>query len=129
MTTAMRLEGEAMIETREVLNTVPMLRSLPPELRNLAEDHFTLASFSFGDQVITGGEEADAFYVIASGRAQVVKRSQNGDEVVLNSLRAGDSFGEVALLESGRRSATVRAVGELDVFRLERQVFQALIKE
>src|SRR5439155_19818257 len=69
ITNGMSREGGTMAAAREALNTVPMFRLLPPELRNLAEDRFTLASFSFGDQVITEGEEADAFFVIASGRA------------------------------------------------------------
>lgn len=114
-------------DTREFLINLPMFRSLPPELKRLAADSFTPESFAFGSPVVTEDEEADAFYVIASGRAQAVKRGQNGDEIVLNRLRAGDSFGEMALIQSGRRSATVRAVGDLEVFRLDRQVFQALI--
>lgn len=111
----------------DILYDLPMFRSLPPELKKLVVGSFASASFSFGSHVVTEGEEADAFYVIASGRAQAVKRGQNGDEVTLNTLRAGDSFGEMALIEKARRSATVRAVGELEVFKLDRQVFQSLI--
>jgi len=111
----------------DILYDLPMFRSLPQELKKLAVGSFTPESFSFGSQVVNEGEEADAFYVIASGRAQAVKRGLNGDEIVLNSLRAGDSFGEMALIEKARRSATVRAVGELEVFKLDRQVFQSLI--
>jgi ATP-binding cassette subfamily B protein len=114
-------------DNRELLNNLPMFSSLPPELKNLVVGSFASAEFSFGRHVVAEGEEADAFYVIAAGRAQAVKRGQNGDEIVLNSLRPGDSFGEMALIEKAKRSATVRAVGELEVFKLDRQVFQSLV--
>ena len=86
-------------DNRELLNNLPMFRSLPPQLRTLVVGSFASATFSFGSHVVAEGEEADAFYVIAEGRAQAVKRGQNGEEIVLNSLRAGDSFGEMALIE------------------------------
>ena len=112
---------------RELLNNLLMFRSLPAELRELAVDSFTPVPFSFGSNVVTEGEEADAFYVIASGQAQVIKRGQNGDEIVLNTMRAGDGFGELALIEKTRRSATVRALGPLEVLKLDSQVFQSLV--
>src|SRR5262245_33181221 len=120
--------GNMADSTRESLHNLPMFRSLPPELKKLVAGSFTSATFTFGSHVVTEGEEADAFYVIASGHAQAVKRGQNGDQIVLNSLRAGDSFGEMALIERAKRGATVRAVEELEVFKLDRQAFQSLIQ-
>jgi CRP-like cAMP-binding protein len=114
-------------DPREFLINLPMFRSLPPQLKQVAADSFIPESFAFGSDVVVEGDEADAFYVIASGSAQAVKRGQDGEEVVLNRLLAGDSFGEMALIQHGRRSATVRAIGGLDVFKLERGAFQTLL--
>jgi len=63
--------------------------------------------FLFGSVIVREGEEADAFYVLASGTARVVKQSEDGDEVALNLLRTGDSFGEIA--SSYTRRATEQA--------------------
>ena len=71
---------------------------------------------------------ADAFYVLASGEARVVKRREDGEEVTVNSLSAGEAFGEIALLERSTRSSTVRATGDVEVLRLDRAVFDALVK-
>ncbi len=111
----------------EALANLLMFRSLPADLKQLAVDCFVPASFTFGSDVVTEGDEATAFYVIVAGRAQVLKQGQNGDEIVLNVLHPGDSFGKKALIESARRSATVRAISDLEVFKLDRQVFQKLI--
>ncbi len=115
-------------DAQDVLANLPMFQSLPPELFQLVENSFAPVSYAFGSHIVTEGEDADAFYVIAAGRAQVLKNAQNGDEIELNNLRAGDSFGEIALLAQARRTATVKAVTELEVLKLDRRIFQALVK-
>lgn len=116
------------ISSRETLADLPIFRSLPADLRQLAVGSFVPVSFTFGSNIITEGDEADAYYVIAAGRAQVLKAGRNGDEIALNILRAGDSFGEMALLERGARTATVRALGDLEAFKLDRDVFLSLVQ-
>jgi ABC-type bacteriocin/lantibiotic exporter with double-glycine peptidase domain/CRP-like cAMP-binding protein len=67
--------------------------------------------------------------VIESGTARVIKTGDNGEEVPLNVLRSGDVFGERALLDPERhRTATVRASSRLEVLRLDRAVFEALVR-
>ncbi|HZO33231.1 MAG TPA: cyclic nucleotide-binding domain-containing protein, partial [Chloroflexota bacterium] len=71
------------------------------------------------------GELADAFYVIVRGTVEVV-REEDGQETALARLGAGDSFGEVGLLQHRRRTATVRAVEPVDVIALGRSDFDLL---
>src|SRR5437588_4433653 len=83
--------------------------------------------YDFGDLIVKQGEPANAFYVLISGRARAVKTGSNdGEEIVLGSLRPGDSFGEAALIEGGTRSATVRCSTSVEVLRLDRSDFLAL---
>jgi CRP-like cAMP-binding protein len=64
-----------------------------------------------GDDLITEGEVADAIYFIETGALEVRKRSDRGTENhVIGKTLPGAVVGEVALLDRGRRSATVRAV-------------------
>ena len=110
------------------LARLPIIRFLPPELRSMVVESFTRASYSFGNNIVQEGDDADGFYVIASGKARVIKRGQSGEELPLNVLRAGDSFGEMALLDHGKRTATVRASGDVEVLKLDGSVFQALLR-
>ena len=106
---------------------LPLLADLPAGVRELVERSFTTVELGFGDAVFRQGEAPDAYYVVASGSARVLVESGNGEEVSLNVLRAGDAFGEAALLEGTPRTATVRASSPLRLWRLDRGVFQAII--
>ena len=66
-----------------------------------------------GEVVIRQGEEGDRFYAIADGEVAV---SVDGHPVT--TLRRGEGFGEVALLRSSPRNATVTAIGPVTLFAL-----------
>jgi ATP-binding cassette subfamily B protein len=109
------------------LHKLPFLQFVPSETRQLVVESFVPIAVPFGTPIVREGEPADAFYVLASGRARVVKQGMNGDEVPLGYLRPGDSFGEMALLGKTVRTATVRASDDVRVFRLDAAVFGALV--
>src|SRR6267378_4200500 len=109
------------------LERLPLLESLPAEVRAQVRRRFVRATQSFGAVIVREGEPADALYVLTSGRARVVKRGDDGEEVPLNVLRARDVFGEMALLERTTRTATVRASSDVEVWRLDRAVFDELL--
>jgi CRP-like cAMP-binding protein len=67
--------------------------------------------------VVRRGDRADRFFIITRGEAQVVLERPDGAPVQVATLRAGEYFGEIALLRGGRRTATVRAADSgLDVW-------------
>jgi HlyB family type I secretion system ABC transporter len=115
-------------ESRASLHDLPLLAFLPPAVRDLVVDSFVPESFEFGSPIVREGDKADAFYVLVSGRARVVKTGRGGEEISLNVLRPGDSFGEMALLDSTTRAATVRASSDVQVFRLDKSLFNALVE-
>jgi ATP-binding cassette subfamily B protein len=117
-----------MTEPRAVLRDLPILSLLPGEIRELVMETFVPASFAFGSLIVREGDDADALYVLVSGRARVVRRGANGDEISISTLRTGDSFGEMGLLADVKRTASVRASGDVDVMRLDRSVFRALVE-
>jgi HlyB family type I secretion system ABC transporter len=112
-----------------LLRRSSLFQFLPDEhfekLRPLLQEE----SYEFGDLLVRQGEPADAFYVLVSGRARVVKADQNGNEIVLATLKPGDSFGEAALSEGGTRTATVRCSTAVEVLRLDRADFLQLAEE
>ncbi len=111
----------------EPTDHVAILLPLPPDVRRQVILKMQPLTFHFGDVIVREGDEADSFYVLRAGRARVVKGSEGDGEIVLNTLRAGDSFGEAALLKAERRSATVRAIDDVTVLRLAKEDLQSLL--
>src|SRR5437870_6565543 len=112
----------------DVLDQVAVLKLLPDDARRLVVEAFEPVSFAFGEVIVQEGTEADGFYVIVSGSARALKRGEKGEEMSLGSLGPGDSFGEVALIEDGDRTATVRASSDVEALRLDKAVFRAVVQ-
>src|SRR5262245_16769815 len=110
-----------------VLDELPILRFLPDDTRTRVVQRFVPVSFPFGGILSSEGDVADAIYVLVSGRARVVKRTDDDNEVPLNMLHAGDSFGEAELLDGRPRLTTVRASSDVLALRLDREAFTELI--
>jgi MFS family permease len=100
------------------MRAVPILRPLPVAVMDGLARQLRRASLSAGETVFRQGETGDRFYVIASGEAEVVHDSRR-----VSTLRANDSFGEIALLRDVPRTAEVRARTALDVYALDRDAF------
>jgi CRP-like cAMP-binding protein len=82
-----------------------------------------------GQSVFQEGDEGDAWYVIFEGEMEVFKADSFGRSRSIATLVPHACFGEMAVLDGSMRSATVRAVGEVALFRFPRQPFQELIDE
>jgi HlyB family type I secretion system ABC transporter len=116
-----------MAADRGILEDLPILRFLPDDARTLVVRSFVPASYPFGSVIIEEGAASEAIHVIVSGRARIVKRGEGGEEIALSMLRAGDSFGDVEMLNGTPNPATIRASAEVLALRLDRPVFEALL--
>jgi len=117
------------LDKQTALDSLPLLRFFPPEARAKVVDSFRTESHSFGEVIVQEGAPSDAFYILLEGRARVLKQGEGGREVPLNVLRSGDEFGEMALLQQGVRTASVRCSTNVTVLRLDRDAFQAILDE
>jgi ATP-binding cassette subfamily B protein len=104
--------------------------------RFLSEEHFAALEpllqeerYDFGDTIVRQDDPADAFYILTHGRARAIKVKADGTEIPLGILKPGDSFGEAALAEGGKRAATVRCSTSVDVLRIDRNDFLSLVAE
>jgi CRP-like cAMP-binding protein len=77
-----------------------------------------------GAEIVSEGEAGVAFFVISEGIAEVVHGCAHAAPV---TLRPGDCFGEMALIDGQRRSATVRALTPLTCLALARWDFLAFV--
>ena len=94
-----------------------------PDLESLAEQAEKV-TFADGDTIVAEGDTADRFFVIAQGEVAVTRRAPEGEQIELATLGPGQFFGEVGLLAETRRTATVRAVGDVELLALSWQEFQ-----
>jgi NADH:ubiquinone reductase (H+-translocating) len=81
--------------------------------------------YETGQAVVRQGEVGQAIYVITSGTADIIRETPDG-EVVVTTLGPGDHFGEKAVFERSRRTATVRATSPLEVLSLGENEARAL---
>lgn len=81
-----------------------------------------------GEVVLREGDEGDSYYLIESGRCEVSRRI-GGVDVTIAELKAGDAFGEEALVAGERRNATVTMRTDGVLLRLGKQDFIELLRE
>ena len=81
-----------------------------------------------GETVVRQGETGDCMYVVQAGKVEVVQDTDRGEQR-LAVLETGDFFGEMALFEREVRSATVRALGDARVLKIDKKTLLRRIKE
>jgi len=83
-----------------------------------------------GDQTIfSEGDGGDAWFVIYTGCADVIKNNPFTPQRKVATLKAHACFGEMAVLDGSLRSASITAVDDVTVFRFPREPFQDLLEE
>lgn len=97
-------------EVVELLARVPVFSTLvPADLQRIAE--FAVPrELEPGQVVFREGDSSDTCYIVRSGRARAVREHSDGRVITLATFGPGDIFGELAMFEDERRSATVEAV-------------------
>jgi len=107
--------------------TASALAQLPPAHIDVLLSRFARLRMAAGDVVIREGDEGDAYYLVESGRCEVV-RKVGGTDMVLAELKAGDAFGEEALVAHARRNATVTMKTQGVLLKLGKDDFDALLR-
>lgn len=111
---------QALAELREL----PVFGALDSEQLTAILEHGVWITAAPGEALITQGEPGDRFYVVASGRAEVVR-----DGAPVGSVGKGRYFGEVALLRDVPRTATVTASTPMRLFALDRDGFELVVAD
>lgn len=97
-------------EVVELLGGVPVFSTLVREDLQRIAQFAVPREFEPGEVVFREGDASDTCYVVRDGRARAVRAHTDGRTLTLATFGPGDIFGELALFEDERRSATVEAI-------------------
>ena len=113
-----------MAAVEETLGRVPLFAHVKPkDLKQLGK-RMSERSFGEGETITTEGQSGVGFFVIEDGDATV---SRDGE--IIRNLGPGDYFGEIALIDSGPRSATIVASTDLRCRGMTAWEFKPFIEE
>jgi glutaminase len=119
---------DAVTGTEQDFDRLDIVRDLDEADRAALRTALVRREYAASHTVFRQGEDGDALYVIARGSASVWLRSPEGGDRRLMTFSQGTFFGEMALLDRDRRSATVVADDRLVCYVLERATFEELAK-
>ena len=91
-------------------------------------DVVTTRTLGDGDVLCEQGDTDDCLYVVVSGQLAVTRDVGGGTYVTLHVLKESDLAGEMGFVENQERTATLRAIGETEVYMLQRTAFESLIE-
>jgi CRP/FNR family transcriptional regulator len=110
--------GASVEETVDLLGGVPAFEELgPADLARVAEVSVPRA-FGRGEIIFREGDDSDTCYLVRSGHARAIREHPDGRQLTLATFGPGDIFGELAMFDDERRSATVEATDELETIAL-----------
>ncbi len=111
-----------------LVRTSPVLVAVEPEERPALVERFETRVYEKGEKLVTEGEEASGLHLIASGVVAVVGH-EAGEPIVLATLGAGETAGEVAMILRRKANADVVAVHPTVTLFLPREDFLALVRD
>jgi len=112
----------------ELLQSIPLFARLDPATLAGLAALLERRAFRANDPVIWIGEAGDELFLIRSGEVVVSYPDDTGREQVLSTLGPGAFFGDVALLDGGARTASVRAVTDAEMLVLGREAFLTFLR-
>jgi CRP-like cAMP-binding protein len=109
-----------MIEA-DKLRSLPLFNILPEDERAAIAEYVDAVDVPSGERLISEGDFAYEFFVVEHGQAQVTVEGER-----VGTLGPGDFFGEVGLMLTGRRTATVTALSPMTLVTMFEQNFRKL---
>jgi len=106
------------------ISAVEFFREIPAEARSEIIATSSQQIYGHGELICECGSQAEAFYVILSGRVEILS-PQTGKRMAL--LRRGEVFGEMSMMTGGARTATTRAVSDVVLLEIPNYLFRTLL--
>ncbi len=114
---------------RTTLVNVPIFAGLDEAAIQLLLEHATESSYSAGAVIVREGDTSNRCFVIAEGTVRVCRRFGQADALELAQLGPGEFFGEMCILETLPRAATVQTISDTTVVSLSSMAFYQLYEK
>lgn len=111
-----------------VLQRSPLFRGLAPAALERVASLATQRQYRAGETICSQGDPGDALFAVVTGRIRISSGAADGREIFLNIMEPGDSFGEIALLDGGTRTASAVAMVASELVSLRRDHLFALLE-
>ena len=111
-----------------MLQRSPLFRGLPPATFERIAALATQRGYRRGEIVFSPGDPGDALFGVVSGKSASAPATPTGREIFLNIMEPGDTFGEIALLDGGPRTATATAIEAAELVSIRREPFFELLE-
>ena len=116
-------------ESVELLTQVPVFEALGPADLERVADVAVPRHFRAGQVIFREGDASDTCYIVNVGHARAVREHSDGRTITLAHFGPGDIFGELAMFDDERRSATVETLDDLDVIAILGADMRRLLRE
>jgi CRP/FNR family transcriptional regulator len=116
-------------DTVELLARVPAFEALLPEDLQKVAEVAVPRGFEAGQVVFREGDESDTCYVVRTGHARAIRAHPDGRSITLANFGPGDIFGELAMFDDERRSATVEAIDDVSAIAVLGADMRRLMRE
>lgn len=121
--------GSSTADVAGLLASVPVFETLEPgDLERVAEVAVP-RSFSRGTVIFREGDQSDTCYVVSTGHARAVREHADGRTISLAHFGPGDIFGELAMFDDERRSATIETLDQVEAVAILGADMRRLIRE
>ena len=116
------------MSTADELRRVWLFEGLTEDQLNSLSPFTYRKNFGPGELIVEEGHTGNGLYLIVSGNVEAIKGLGTEQQQIVNKLGAGEVFGEMALLGEWPRTATVRAVDNVECLGIDRWVFLAQLE-
>jgi CRP/FNR family cyclic AMP-dependent transcriptional regulator len=116
-------------DTIELLHRVPVFSALGEEELARVAEVTVPRRFEAGEVVFRERDQSDTCYIVRSGHARAVREHPDGRSITLARFGPGDIFGELAMFDDERRSATVEAIERTEAIAILGGDMRRLLRE
>ena len=112
-----------------VLKDNPLLSDMNDDERDTFVTYLESGRFSKNSTIFVENMKGESMFFVVGGRVKLTHMVSEGVEKILVELSAGDSFGELALIDSGQRAVTARVIEDAEIYKLTRENFEKLLND
>ena len=111
-----------------ILNEIAHLQGLNAGEKAALAERMDLLRYPPGQIVFEYGDPGHALFMVRSGEVEIYIENKQGDKIILEVSGPGDVFGEISLLDDGPRTASVVALLETELLKLDREHFEDYVR-